>query len=155
MTLPVIVLEALPEAMLPPVTFKPPFSVRLSPLPMVKVLLLEVMAPVTVPVPFQLPPVTPKVPLIVPADMAMTPLPVNVALPLTVPEPLKVPAVATPTVLPDAMEPLTCNVPVLIVVAPVYVLVPPKVRVADALFMISVSLVPAITPLKVLLLELV
>ena len=109
----------MPDAMLPPVTFKPPLAVRLALLPIVNVPLLEVIAPVTVPEPFQLPPVTPKVPLIRPADILMIPPPVKVALPLTVPEPVNVPAVATPTVEPDAMEPFNCKVPVVIVVAPV------------------------------------
>ena len=112
-------LVLLPDAMLPPVTFKPPLAVRLAPLPIVNVPLLEVTTPVTVPVPFQLPPVTPKVPLIRPDDMLIIPLPVKVALPLTVPEPVNVPAVATATVLPDAVEPSNCNVPAVMVVAPV------------------------------------
>ena len=109
----------MPDAMLPPVTFNPPLAVRLALLPIVNVPLLEETAPVTVPEPFQLPPVTPKVPLMVPDDMLITPLPVNVALPLTVPEPVNVPAVATATVEPDAMEPFNCKVPAVMVVAPV------------------------------------
>ncbi len=92
---------------------------------MVKVPLLEVTRLVTLPAPFQLPPVTPKVPAILPPALRLTiPLPVRVALPLIVPEPVNVPAVPTPTVLPASIEPSTCKVPAVTDVAPVYVLVP-------------------------------
>ena len=120
MTLPVIVEVELPAAMVPPVTFKFPLAVRLAPLPIVNVPLLEVIRPVTLPAPFQLPPVTPSVPAIVPPlPKLIMPLPVSVAFPLTVPVPFRVPAVATLTVLPDAVEPFNVNVPALMFVAPV------------------------------------
>ena len=105
--------------MVPPVTLKSPFAVRLALLPMVNVPLEEVTNPVTLPDPFQLPPVTPNVPAIVPEDLFIMPEPVNVTLPLIVPLPVKVPDVPTPTVLAAMVEPSTCNVPVVIVVAPV------------------------------------
>ena len=92
---------------------------RFAPLPIVNVPLLEVTAPVTVPVPFQLPPVTPNVPLINPELMLIMPLPVNVALPFTVPVPVNVPDVPTATVLPAAIDQFDCTVPAVIVVAPV------------------------------------
>ena len=58
---------------------------------MASVPLLDVTAPVTLPAPFQLPPVTAKVPLIeFPAVRLMMPLPVTAALPVTVPFPLSV-----------------------------------------------------------------
>ena len=69
--MPVIVDELFPAVRVPPVTLRPPFAVRLAPLPMVKIPLLEVINPVTLPAPFQLPPVTPSVPLIEP------PLPIS------------------------------------------------------------------------------
>ena len=114
-----IVPEELPAAMDPPVTERPPFAVRLAPLPIVNVPLDEVTKPVTLPLPFQLPPVTVRVPAIVPDDLLMMPLPVNVALPFTVPVPVRVPAVPIPTVLNAAVEPSNCNVPAVMVVAPV------------------------------------
>ena len=99
-------------------TFNPPCAVRFAPLPMVKAPLLDVTAPVTEPLPFQLPPVTPSVPAIAPEDLLMMPPPVSVALPLTVPLPVSVPAVPMETVLADAVDPSSCSVPVLIVVVP-------------------------------------
>src|ERR1035437_9713973 len=115
-----MVLVPLPLAFVPPVTFKSPFAVRFAPEPMVNVPLLDVTSPVTLPDPFQLPPVTPSVPPMLPVlPKLITPLPVNVALPFTVPAPDKLPAVPTPTVLPDASEPSTCNVPPVTVVPPV------------------------------------
>src|SRR5438477_96108 len=77
-------------------------------------------APVALPWPFQLPPVAPRVPAIVPVEeKLMMPLPLTVALPLTVPEPLRVPAVATLTMLAAAVEPVRASVPELMLVGPV------------------------------------
>ena len=56
----------LPAVMVPPVTATPALAVRFAPLPMVKTPLLDVTNPVTVPAPFQLPPVTPSVPTMLP-----------------------------------------------------------------------------------------
>ena len=113
-----IVLAAFPCAMVPPVTLRFPFAVRFAPAPMVRVPLLEVTNPVTAPVPFQLPPVTPSAPAMVPPARLMLPLPVSVALPLIVPLPASVPLVPIMTGLAAASEPLTCKVPPVIVVAP-------------------------------------
>ena len=114
-----IVLVLLPARRVPPVTFMPPLAVRVAPLPIVKFPLLDVTAPVTVPLPFQLPPVTSSVPAMVPEDLLMMPLPVSVALPFTVPLPDRVPAVPMATVLADAVDPSSCSVPVETVVEPV------------------------------------
>ena len=72
-------------------TLRPPFAVRLAPLPMVKIPLLEVISPVTLPAPFQLPPVTPSVPPIEPPLPKLIMPPLSVAFPVTDPTPLKVP----------------------------------------------------------------
>src|SRR4051812_17432382 len=50
----------------PEETVMPPFDVRVAPLPTVKVPLLAVIAPATLPTPFQLPPVAPNVPVMLP-----------------------------------------------------------------------------------------
>ena len=135
MTLPVIVDVELPAAIVPPVTFKLPFAVRLAPLPIVNVPLLEVVSPVTLPAPFQLPPVTPNVPpMVAPLPKLMIPVPLSVAFPLIVPVPVNVPAVPTLTVLPEAIEPLTVRVPALTFVAPVYVFAPPRTTVPAPVF---------------------
>ena len=117
--LPVIVLLALPAENVPPVTARPVLAVSFASLPMRKVPLLEITAPVTVPLPFQFPPVTSSLPAIKPPDLLMVPLPVSVALPFTVPLPASVPAVPTATVLAASVEPLSRNVPAVTVVAPV------------------------------------
>ena len=113
--LPVIVLLALPAENVPPVTARPVLAVSFASLPMRKVPLLEITAPVTVP----FPPVTSSLPAIKPPDLLMVPLPVSVALPFTVPLPASVPAVPTATVLAASVEPLSRNVPAVTVVAPV------------------------------------
>jgi hypothetical protein len=96
---------------------------------------------------------------------------VNVVVPLPawVTEPA--PEIALPTViaslrlnasaalsvtLPEPKEPLVpplpiCNVPAVMVVAPVYVFAPVSVKVAAALFSVRVFPLPAIIPPKVLL----
>src|SRR5437868_6872881 len=101
----------------PPLTFNPPLAVRLAPLPMVNVPLLEVTAPLTEPAPFQLPPVTPRVLLIAPLQL-IVPLPVSVALPSTEPVPVSVPAVKMLTTCPLGVEPVRFRVPALMLVGP-------------------------------------
>ena len=86
---------------------------------MVKVPELEVMSPLTVPVPVQLPPVTASVPPMLPPVRSMLPFPVNVTFPAMLPAPLNVPLVPTCTVLPAASEVSTTKVPALMLVAPV------------------------------------
>ena len=65
--------------------------------------------PVMVPVP---------VPLTVVLELVLR-APVRVALPLTVPLPDRMPAVPMPTALLAWVEPFSCKVPVVMVVAPV------------------------------------
>src|SRR5438093_1177572 len=147
--------EELAAASVPRLMFTPPAAVRLAPLPMVKVPELAgvEIAPVTLPTPFQLPPLLMlSVPaMFPPALKLMIPAPVIVALPLIVPLPLRVPALATLTVLAEAMDPLTTKLPAVMFVAPLYVLVPERVRDAAALLRVSDFAAPAITPAQVLL----
>src|SRR5205823_7065996 len=83
-------------------------AVRLAPLPMVKIPLLEVISPVTLPTPFQFPPVTPSVPPIEPPlPKLIMPL-LSVALPVTEPVPLNVPLPMV--MLPDSV-PLSAKAP--------------------------------------------
>ena len=98
--------------------FMPALAIS-SPEAIVNTLLLEVTSPATVPVPFQFPPVAASVPLIVPPERLMSPLPVTVALPPIRPAPASVAAVPTATLLAEASELLTVSVPPLMAVGPV------------------------------------
>ena len=101
---------ALPALMLPPVTFRPALAVRLAPLPIVKVPLLEVPTPVTLPAPFQLPVAKPTVPASVPPARLMVP-PVTATGPLTVPPPDSVPVSETlPVIVPALITPVVATV---------------------------------------------
>ena len=108
--------------MLVPDTFKPLVAVRFAPLPMVSVPLLDVTAPVTLPCPFQLPPVTPSVLPSVPPLVRLIVPPFRVVAPDTEPLPPRVAPEATvtfplPVALPLVL--LASSVPAVTLVGPV------------------------------------
>ena len=92
----------------------------MAPLAIVNRPAVDVVRPPTLPAPFQLPPVTPRVPAIWPEEEKLiTPVAVRVALPPTVPEPVSAVAARTATVLPAFREPFSSSVPTLRLVTPV------------------------------------
>ncbi len=74
----------------PPVTLTPPVAVRFAPESMLKLPLLEVTAPATLPWPLQSPPVTPRVLPMLPVEPRLIVPPFKVVAPVTVPVPLRV-----------------------------------------------------------------
>ena len=103
-----------------PLTVRPAAAVRMAPLPSVSTPLPTVTAPPTLPAPFQAPPLTARVPVILPPEPKLIAPLLMVALPVTVPVPANSPPLTARPPLAVRFAPLPrVKMPPATVVAPV------------------------------------